>query len=309
MEVLITGGCGFIGTNLVDRLLREPVIDRVRTLDNYATGIRRAVASPRVEEIEGDLRDYDAVLRASAGVQAIVHLGALPSVPRSLHDPMSTNAVNVTGTLHVLEAARANGVTHVSVASSSSVYGANPALPKVETLATLPLSPYAVSKLATEAYANAYGTSFGLHTLALRFFNVFGPLQRADHVYAAVIPKFLAAIKAGEPLTVFGDGEQSRDFTSVHAVTDAVTKALLRTVTCPTPVNLAFGTRTSLNTVIGLLQRMHPRPIEVNYVQRRAGDVTHSQASSALLESLLPDVDRPEFTAALRQVYDWYMGL
>ncbi|MDH6235815.1 NAD-dependent epimerase/dehydratase family protein [Cryobacterium sp. CG_9.6] len=317
MEVLVTGGCGFIGTNLVDRLLIEPEIDRVRTLDNYATGIRRAHRpgfstasdSARVWEIEGDLRNLDDVKRATEGVQAVVHLGALPSVPRSLHDPLTTNAVNVLGTLHVLEAARANGVGHVSVASSSSVYGATITLPKVETLPTVPLSPYAVSKLATEAYANAYSTSFGMNTLALRFFNVFGPLQRADHVYAAVIPKFLAAIKNDEPLTVFGDGEQSRDFTSVHAVTDALTVALLNTVTHPTPVNLAFGTRTSLNAVIGLLRQWHPRPILVNYVAPRAGDVTHSQANPALLESLLPTVVRPDFEWALRQVYDWYMGL
>lgn len=220
---------------------------------------------------------------------------------------MSTNAVNITGTLNVLEAARENGVSHVTVASSSSVYGANPALPKVEALATLPLSPYAVSKLATEAYANAYSTSFGLSTLAFRFFNVFGPLQRADHAYAAVIPKFLDALKNGNPLTIFGDGEQSRDFTSVHAVTDALTKTVLRSVTHDTPVNLAFGSRTSLNAVVGMLQEMHPRRIEVDYVDRRVGDITHSQASADLLESLIPDVERPAFLDALGEVYDWYM--
>ncbi|SDK43279.1 UDP-glucose 4-epimerase [Cryobacterium psychrotolerans] len=308
MEILITGGCGFIGTNLVDRMLQQPEIDRVRTLDNYVTGLRRAVQSSRVQEIEGDLRNYDDVLRASDGVDAIVHLGALPSVPRSIKDPFSTNAVNINGTLNVLEAARANNVGHVSVASSSSVYGANPTLPKVESLATLPLSPYAVTKLATEAYTNAYSTTYGLATVAFRFFNIFGPLQRADHVYAAVIPKFLAALKEDAPLTIFGDGDQSRDFTSIHAVTDALTKSALRTVTNGTPVNLAFGGRTSLNTVVDLLQEMHPKKISVEYVERRAGDVTHSQASSTLLESLLPDVERPEFVEALREVYDWYMG-
>ena len=308
MEILITGGCGFIGTNLVDRMLQQPEIGRVRTLDNYVTGLRREVQSSRVQEIEGDLRNYDDVLRASDGVDAIVHLGALPSVPRSIRDPFSTNAVNINGTLNVLEAARANNVGHVSVASSSSVYGANPTLPKVETLATLPLSPYAVTKLATEAYTNAYSTSYGLATVAFRFFNVFGPLQRADHVYAAVIPKFLAALKADVPLTIFGDGEQSRDFTSIHAVTDSLTKSALRTLTNDTPVNLAFGSRTSLNTVVELLQEMHPKKIIVEYVERRPGDVSHSQASSTLLESLLPDVERPEFVQALREVYDWYMG-
>ncbi|MDE8668147.1 NAD-dependent epimerase/dehydratase family protein [Pseudarthrobacter sp. H3Y2-7] len=309
MDILITGGCGFIGTNLVNHLLAQPDVERVRTLDNYVTGLRRTVPHARVQEIEGDLRSYDDVLRASDGVDAVVHLGALPSVPRSIKDPLSTNAVNIDGTLHVLEAARANGVQHVSVASSSSVYGANPALPKVESLATLPLSPYAVTKLATESYTNAYATSYGLNTIAFRFFNVFGPLQRADHVYAAVIPKFLAALKNNEPLTIFGDGEQSRDFTSIHAVTDAITKSALRTVTSETPVNLAFGTRTSLNGVVALLQELHGSPIKVQYVDPRPGDVKHSQASSALLTSLLPDVVQPDFVHALKEVYDWYMEL
>lgn len=309
MEILVTGGCGFIGTNLVNHLLAHPEVSRVRTLDNYETGLRRSVSSPAVQEIEGDLRNYDDVLRASDGANAIVHLGALPSVPRSIKDPVSTNAVNVLGTLHVLEAARANSVGHVSVASSSSVYGANPTLPKSETLATLPLSPYAVSKLATEAYANAYSTSYGMPTLAFRFFNVFGPLQRADHVYAAVIPKFLDALKNNRPLTIYGDGEQSRDFTSIHAVTDALTKAAVRGVTNPSPVNLAFGTRLSLNAVVALLQEIHPRRIEVNYVEPRVGDVKHSQASSATLRSILPDVVQPSFADSLKEVYDWYMKL
>lgn len=309
MEVLVTGGCGFIGTNLVGRLLEDPGVSSVRTLDNYETGVRRSVASPDVQEIEGDLRNAQDVLKASAGVDAIVHLGALPSVPRSIKDPMATNAVNVLGTLNVLEAARANGVGHVSVASSSSVYGANPTLPKTETLATLPLSPYAVSKLATEAYANAYSTSYDISTIAFRFFNVFGPLQRADHVYAAVIPKFLDALKNDQPLTIHGDGEQSRDFTSIHAVTDALAKAAVRKVTNGSPVNLAFGSRISLNAVVGLLQDLHPKRISVNYVEPRVGDVKHSQASSAVLESVLPDIVKPSFEESLKEVYDWYMKL
>lgn len=309
MEILVTGGCGFIGTNLVNRLLEQPEIERVRTFDNYVTGAPLRSSSRRVVEIEGDLRDYDRVCRASEGVAAIVHLGALPSVPRSIADPLSTNAVNIDGTLHVLEAARANDVGHVCVASSSSVYGANPILPKTESLATLPLSPYAVTKLATESYANAYSTSFGLSTIAFRFFNVFGPLQRADHVYAAVIPKFLAALKEKKPLEIFGDGEQSRDFTSIHSVTDAITKTVLRTITSSTPVNLAFGTRISLNSVVELLEEMHPQRVEVKYFDPRPGDVKHSQASSELLDSLLPDVVQPEFDHALREVYDWYMAL
>lgn len=309
MDILVTGGCGFIGTSLVNHLLKQPEVRKIRTFDNYVTGLPRRVKSSRVMEIDGDLRNFEEVLKASEGVASIVHLGALPSVPRSIKDPYSTNDVNVGGTLNVLEAARANGVQHVSVASSSSVYGANPTLPKVETLATLPLSPYAVSKLATEAYTNAYSTSYGLSTVAFRFFNVFGPLQRADHVYAAVIPKFLAAIKNDEPLVIYGDGEQSRDFTSVHAVTDALTKAATRSVTSQSPVNLAFGDRISLNQVVALLQELHPKQLRVEHVEPRTGDVKHSQASSELLTRILPDIERPEFVDALKEVYDWYMAL
>lgn len=307
MEILVTGGCGFIGTSLVNRLLSEDSVQRVRTLDNYETGWRRNDENARVLEIEGDLRNAGDVARAVDGVDAVVHLGALPSVPRSVKDPLTTNDVNVNGTLNVLEAARKSGVAHVSVASSSSVYGANPTLPKVESLATLPLSPYAVSKLATESYANAYSTSFGLPTVAFRFFNVFGPLQRADHVYAAVIPKFLDALKGDRALVIHGDGEQSRDFTSIHAVTDALTKAAISTITHSSPVNLAFGSRITLNAVVQHLQEMHPKPIRVNYVDPRPGDVPHSQASSALLRSLIPDVIEPDFVESLREVYDWYM--
>ncbi|MGH3704628.1 MAG: NAD-dependent epimerase/dehydratase family protein [Agromyces sp.] len=304
MRVLITGGAGFIGTNLTLRLLDAGDVD-VRVLDNLATGLRSNVQAA-VEFIEGDLRDADTVLQAADGCDAIVHLGALPSVPRSIDDPRSTNAVNIDGTLNVLEAARAQEVPQVISASSSSVYGSNPAIPKVETLATIPLSPYAVSKLATEAYTNAYQTSYGMNAIAFRFFNVFGPLQRADHAYAAVIPRFLDAMLNGKPLTVYGDGTQSRDFTSVHAVTDVLEKVIRRTVTSPTPVNLAFGSRTSLNEVIDILRSIHDAPIEVDYVAPRPGDVPHSQASSDRLLSLVPDAERPTLRQAITEAYDWY---
>lgn len=308
MKILITGGCGFIGTNLTENLLQESDITLVRTFDNYETGQRREDARTRLEMVEGDLRNAREVSDAAAGMDTIVHLGALPSVPRSIKDPLTTNAVNVDGTLNVLEAARAHRIRHVSVASSSSVYGANPILPKHEDLATRPLSPYAVTKLATESYTNAYSTSFGLKTVAFRFFNVFGPLQRADHVYAAVIPKFLEALKNNLPLTVHGDGEQSRDFTSIHSVTDALSKAAMRSITSDIPVNLAFGSRYSLNEVIALLQEIHPAPIRVQHVDPRTGDVKHSQAASERIRELIPDVRRPSFKASLKEVYDWYMN-
>ncbi|RWR25650.1 NAD-dependent epimerase/dehydratase family protein [Agrococcus lahaulensis] len=309
MKIVVTGGGGFIGTNLVQRLLLEDSVSEIVTFDDYSTGWRTDHGDPRVSAVEGDLRSLDAVSSVVAGAASVVHLGALPSVPRSIKDPQSSNAVNVDGTLNVLESARAHDVQHVVVASSSSVYGANPMLPKKEEFASRPLSPYAVTKLATESYANAYGHSFGMTTLAFRFFNVFGPLQRADHAYAAVIPKFLQAIRDGRALEVHGDGEQSRDFTSVHAVTDALTKAALRQLGSPDPVNLAFGTRTTLNELISMLQSWHDAPIVVEHVASRTGDVRHSQADSSSVQALIPDVQVPSFEDALREVYDWYLEL
>lgn len=306
MVVLVTGGAGFIGANLVNRLLREPAIAGIRVFDDFSTGQNREFSDRRVQVIKGDLRDAEKVSDAVRGASRVIHLGALPSVPRSITDPRSSIDVNIVGTLNVLEAARSHSVEHVIVASSSSVYGANPVLPKEENLATRPLSPYAVSKLGTETLANAYFHSYGLPTLAFRFFNVFGPLQRADHAYAAVIPKFLDAMKHAVPLTVFGDGQQSRDFTSVHLVVDTLTKATMHKIVHHSPVNLALGTRTTLNELIDLLREIHPVPIEVEYVDGRPGDVPHSQASSDLLRSLVDELPVVHLKDALRDVYQWY---
>ena len=204
--------------------------------------------------VEGTILDPSALDGAMRDATAVVHLAARPSVPRSIADPVASHLTNATGTVEVLEAARRAGGVHVIVASSSSVYGANPTLPKHEDLATLPLSPYAASKLATEAYALAYQHSFGLPALAFRFFNVFGPLQAAGHAYAAVVPAFVAAALAEEPLVVHGDGKQSRDFTFVDTVTEVIADAIARGVTSATPVNLAFGSRTDLLTLIAELE-------------------------------------------------------
>src|SRR5690606_26059571 len=203
---------------------------------------------------------------------AIVHLGARPSVPRSVADPVASHDVNATGTLNVLEAARRAGDVHVVAASSSSVYGANPTLPKHEDLAPRPLSPYAASKLATESYTLAWQHSYGLPTLAFRFFNVFGPLQPAGHAYAAVVPAFVSAALAGEPLPVHGDGTQSRDFTYVDTVCAVITDAVLRRVTSPEQVNLAFGSRTTLLEVIDLLSELLGEELPVRHTEPRVGD-------------------------------------
>jgi UDP-glucose 4-epimerase len=243
---------------------------------------------------------------AMRGAGAVVHLAARPSVPRSISEPVASHLANASGTVEVLEAARRAGNLHVIVASSSSVYGANPTLPKREDLATLPLSPYAASKLATESYALAYQQSFGLPALAFRFFNVFGPLQAAGHAYAAVVPAFVSAALEGRPLTVHGDGKQSRDFTYVDTVTEVIADALARRVTSPSPVNLAFGTRTDLLSLIAELETVLGTRVDVEHVETRAGDVKHSQADSTRLQELFPDVVPTALPDALRATVDWF---
>lgn len=234
MRVLITGGAGFIGSNLARFLLDGPEPAEVRVIDDLSTGFRWNLVGLDVDFVERSILDYDALTSAAAGMDAIVHLGAIPSVPRSITNPRASHEANTTGTLNVLEAARETGIEQVIVASSSSVYGSNPKLPKSEFDWTRPMSPYAVSKQATEGYALAYQYSYGLKTLAFRFFNVYGPGQAAGHAYAAVIPKFLDAALHGRPLEIQGDGTQSRDFTFVDTVCAVIHDALRRQVSART---------------------------------------------------------------------------
>jgi UDP-glucose 4-epimerase len=304
MSVLVTGGAGFIGANLCRRLAAAG--ETVVAIDDLSTGNTANLLGVDVTLVQASVLDPGALDRAMDGARAIVHLGARPSVPRSLADPMATHLSNATGTVEVLEAARRAGSPHVIVASSSSVYGANPTIPKHESLAAQPLSPYAASKLATEAYALAYQQSFGLPVLAFRFFNVFGPLQAAGHAYAAVVPMFVAAALEGKPLVVHGDGRQSRDFTFVDTVTDVIADAVARTVTYPEPVNLAFGTRTDLLGLVAELEAVIGRPLPVEHTEPRAGDVRHSQADSTRLRELFPDVVPTELTDALRATVAWF---
>lgn len=300
----MTGGAGFIGANLCRRLAGAG--ETVIALDDLSTGNAENLAGLDVTLIEGTILDPAALDRALLDARAVVHLAARPSVPRSITDPMASHLANATGTVEVLEAARRAGNPHVIVASSSSVYGANPTLPKHEDLATLPLSPYAASKLATEAYALAYQQSFGLPALAFRFFNVFGPLQAAGHAYAAVVPAFVAAALEDHPLVVHGDGKQSRDFTFVDTVTEVIADAIARGVTSPGPVNLAFGTRTDLLSLIAELETVLGVPLEIEHVETRAGDVKHSQADSTRLQELFPDVVPTALPDALRATVDWF---
>lgn len=307
MRVLVTGGAGFIGANLCRTLVDTPGVDRVVALDDFSTGSPENLAGvDGVELVEGSILDPDLLDRIVPDTDAVVHLAARPSVPRSLADPMASNEVNTTGTLRVLEAARLHGGLHVIVASSSSVYGANPVLPKQEDLTPMPLSPYAVSKLATESYALAYGHSFGLPTLAFRFFNVFGPLQAPGHAYAAVIPAFLDCALGGEPLPVHGDGLQTRDFTYVGTVCSVLADAVRRKVCDTRPVNLAFGTRVTLLEVIEILEEELGRSLKRVHSAPRPGDVRDSQADQTKLRQLFPDIQPVPLAEGLRATIGWF---
>lgn len=301
MKTIVTGGAGFVGANLVRRLLDQGA--DVTVVDDLSSGFRSNLAGLDAEFVEGSILDESA-LRSIHDADAVVHLAAVPSVPRSVKDPVTSHEANATGTVRVLEAARKNNA-HVIVASSSSVYGANPTLPKVETMCPMPVSPYAVSKLATESYALSYQRVYDLPTLAFRFFNVFGPLQAPGHAYAAVVPAFAHAAVTGEALTVHGDGQQTRDFTYVGTVVDTIVDALERRVTAESPVNLAFGTRFSLLHVIELLEAELGHSLERHHVATREGDVRDSQADSTLLTSLFPDITPVELTTGLRETLEW----
>jgi UDP-glucose 4-epimerase len=306
--VVVTGGAGFIGANLVRHLLDSGAAGRVVVVDDLSSGALANLEGSGADVRTGSILDPDLLDAALAGADAVVHLAAVPSVPRSVADPMTTHAANVTGTLEVLQAVRRAGGPHLLLASSSSVYGANPTLPKVETLMTAPLSPYAVSKLAAEAYALAFAQCYGLTVLPFRFFNVFGPLQAAGHAYAAVVPAFVDAALAGRPVPVHGDGEQTRDFTYVGTVAAVLTDAVRRRVTSDGPVNLAYGTRTSLNDLLGRIEHLLGTPVARAPLPTREGDVRHSQADNGRLRALFPDVEPVALDEGLAATIAWFRG-
>jgi UDP-glucose 4-epimerase len=298
MKVLVTGGAGFIGSHLAGHLVE--LGHEVRILDNFATGRRSnllALPDDEVELVEGDIQSYERVHNAVVGCEVVFHQAALPSVPRSVQDPLTSNATNITGTLNVLLAARDAGVRRVVFGSSSSIYGATPEMPKREDMAPQPISPYAVAKLACEGYCRSFGEVYGLETVALRYFNVFGPRQDPRSQYAAVIPNFVTALMAGERPVVFGDGEQSRDFTYVHNVVEANLRAIDAQGVAGKVFNVACGVQTSLNALLDELRALLGSDVEAEYVATRPGDVPHSLADvSSARETLgyVPDVDLRE---------------
>ncbi len=301
----MTGGAGFIGANLVRALSDGPDNDIV-VLDDLSFGFRSNLDGLDVAFVEGSILDEDLLATAMEGVSSVVHLAARSSVPRSIAHPLAAHEDNTTGTVRVLEAARAQGDVQVIVASSSSVYGANDTLPKHEGLAARPVSPYAASKLATEAYTLAWGHSYDMPVLALRFFNVFGPLQPPLHTYAAVIPAFLSAAMQGQPLTVHGDGTQCRDFTYVDTVVSVIVDAIQRRVSHLEPLNLAFGQKITLLEVISELEVVLDRKLPVDFQPSRVGDVARSQADSSALRRLFPDITPSDFADGLRATADWF---
>jgi len=304
MTIVVTGGAGFIGSNLCRTLLARG--HAVTVVDDLSTGFVHNIEGLDLTFIEGSMLDPAITDAAFAGADSIVHLGARGSVPKSVADPLESHLRNATGTIEVLEAARRAGNVHTVVASSSSVYGANPELPKHEWMATQPISPYAASKLATEWYALAYRHSYQLPALAFRFFNVYGPRQPEAHAYAAVMPAFIAAALRGEALPVHGDGNQSRDFTYVDTVCETIAKSCENKLSHGVPVNLAFGTQISLLETIHHLEAIVNHPLERVHSGARVGDVRHTMASHDLLDSLIPGIEPIEFREGLTTTVNWW---
>jgi UDP-N-acetylglucosamine/UDP-N-acetyl-alpha-D-glucosaminouronate 4-epimerase len=308
VKALVTGGGGFIGSNVVRALLAQG--DDVRVLDNFSTGSRANLAGLEhdVQLVEGDLRSYERVHAAVRGAEVVFHQGALPSVPRSVQDPLTTTAVNIEGTLNVLLAARDEGVRRIVNASSSSVYGNTGTLPRVETQAPDPISPYAVAKLAAERFCTSFSRVYGMEIVSLRYFNVFGPRQDPTSQYAAVVPRFIRAIADGEPVTIYGDGEQSRDFTFVDNVVGANLLAADAPDVGGEILNVATGGSVTVNGLADAIGAMLGRPFEKAYEPAREADVQASWADVEAAKRLLGYEPRVDFDDGLRRTADYLLG-
>ena len=309
MKTLVTGGAGFIGNNIVRKLVED--VAEVRVLDNLSTGKKENLTgvSGEIDFIKGDLTVPEDVDKAVEGVDYVIHEAALPSVPRSLKNPLKTNKVNVEGTLNVLEAARKHEVKRVVYAGSSSAYGDTPTLPKKEEMPENPLSPYAVSKLAGEHYCRAFFNSYGLETVVVRYFNVFGARQNPDSQYSAVIPKFITMMSAGENPSVYGDGTQSRDFTYIDNVVDGTVKACTVKKAAGEVINIACNDRITVNQLVEDLNELMETNLEPKYLEERAGDVKHSQADITKAKKLLDYIPLVGFKDGLRKTVEYYASL
>lgn len=331
---LITGGAGFIGSNIVDALIGHDC--QAVVLDNFSTGKRENIEriiknhnlrpehdykfvkisnaqdlgerGIRLTVIEGDLREIETCRLAVSGVSYVLHQGALPSVPRSIADPVTTNEVNIKGTLNMLIASRDGGVKRFVFASSSSVYGDTEVLPKVETMSPAPLSPYALSKLTGEIYARLFHRLYGFSTVSLRYFNIFGPGQDPESQYAAVIPKFITALLAGKPPVIYGDGEQSRDFTYVGDCVDANILSCKAEGVSGSAFNIACGRRITINELFYKIQNIVGASVKPEYAEVRAGDVRHSLADIKLAEEALSYSPQYNIDEGLRKTVEWFKG-
>jgi len=308
MKFLITGGAGFIGSNIAQYLVKTG--DKVRILDDFSTGKRENLSGieNKIEIIEGDIRDYDTVAKAVRGVDFVLHLAALPSVARSVKDPITSNEVNVTGTLNVLEASRLAKVKKIVSSSSSSVYGDTAKLPVSEIVEPTPLSPYAVGKLAGEYYARVYWELYKLPTVSLRYFNVFGPCQDPDGDYAAVIPRFILALVNNSRPIVFGDGEQTRDFIYVEDAVQANILAATKDEIVGTEYNVASGRQYSLNQLLENLREVQGNRIQAEYAEPRPGDIRHSFADISKLKAHGYDL-KLNFRQGLEKTVEYFTKL
>lgn len=300
-RIVVTGGAGFVGTNLVRAL--ESRGYQVVVIDDFSTGLKSNLKNLNCEIRELSIADQEAVSQAISGSDYVFHLGARGSVPRSIKNPRATFEVNTRGTLNVLDAVRATGAS-LAFSSSSSVYGSNPTLPKSEKMWMAPLTPYAASKLAGEALVQSYGASFGIPVITYRFFNIFGPWQRPDHDYAAVIPKWIWKALHSETIEVFGDGEQTRDFTFIDTVVNTLIDGMERSLTHSIPINLAFGNRLSLNDLLAML-KSHIPGLTWKNVESRPGDVRDSQNDPTLVRNLFPTITPTEFELGLEKTLNW----
>ena len=307
MDYLVTGGAGFIGSNIAEHLVRQG--SSVRVFDDFSSGKRENVRSlaDKAEIVEGDLRDPKSIQHAISGVRFVLHLGAIPSVIRSVEDPRTTSEVNITGTVNLLLAARAAGVQRVIFTSSSSVYGDTPTLPKREDMPPSPLSPYAVQKIAGEQYCRIFWQLYGLETISLRYFNVFGPRQDPQSQYAAVIPRFITAILSGQSPTIYGDGKQTRDFSHVENIIEA------NVLACRAPkealgesFNVACGGRISLLELVDTVNRILSKDIKPKFEAARPGDVRDSQADISKAEKLLGWKPKVGFREGIEKAVAWY---